>query len=299
MGLDNKSILIFTLISIIIILVIALIYLRPVAVPYALPKTVWMYWDTVELPPLIQRIRENNLARLNGWKINYLNQTNIANYIAAEEYPKKFDTLISQHKADWIRLTLLSKYGGIWMDAAIIINDINAIDRLYHDSLAINSQFTGFSFKNYETNSQSNKGLSLYVENWFIMAPINSIIIKLWLTQFEGAIHMGFENYRIFLEGKNVDTSKIFDAAKPEDVYLTQHACLQYVMQKQIELPLPPMIILPAENDMLKIRYNCAYDDACTMNTIKDRPDETRGIPYIKLVKGERATGIDISSYFA
>jgi hypothetical protein len=131
------------------------------------------------------------------------------------------------------------------------------------------------------------------------MAPINSIIIKLWLVQFERAIHMGFPLYKKYLERKMVDTSKIFDTTAADDVYLTQHACLQYVMQKQLSMPLPPMIILPAENDMLKIRYNCGYDDACTMNTLKDKPELGRALPYIKLVKGERNTGIDISSYFA
>jgi len=296
---ETKTIVILILVSIIILLTGALAYVNTGLVPYVLPKTIWMYWDTVDLPPLIQRIRTNNIGKLAGWQINYLNQTNIKDYISAAEYPKKFDTLISQHKADWIRLALLSKYGGTWIDAAIIINDAFALDRLYYNSLVIKSQFTGFSFKNYETNSQSNKGLGLYIENWFIMAPINSIVIKLWLNQFERAIHMGFLLYKKYLDRKMVDTSKIYDKDKPEDVYLTQHACLQFVMQKQLEMPLPPMIILPAENDMLKIRYNCDYDDACTMNTLKDKPDVARALPYIKLVKGERNTNIDISNYFA
>jgi len=298
---DNKSPVIILLVVIIIVLISALIYIKTSGafnVPYILPKIVWMYWDTTDLPPLINMIKIHNISRLAGWEIKYLNKDNIINYIHPDEYPKKFDTLISQHKADWIRLALLSKYGGTWIDAAIIINDTHAIDKLYNNTFAIKSQFTGFSFKNYEPNTLSNKGVSLYIENWFIMAPVNSIIIKLWLAQFEKAIHMGFPAYKNYLTKKWVDYSKIYDSEKEDDVYLTQHACIQYVLQRQLELPLPPMIILPAENDMLKIRYNCGYDDACTMNTIKDKPDVARSLPYIKLVKGERNTNIDIGSYF-
>ena len=260
-----------------------------------MPKIVWMYWDNPEMPPLIQTIQTNNTNKLKNWNIRCLHETSIHKYISKTEYPAKFDTLIPQHKSDWIRLALLSKYGGVWMDASTILNDHDALDKLYNDSVSIQSQFTGFSFKNYEGNSLSPKGLPLYVENWFIMAPIRSSVIRLWRTQYERAIDMGFPAYRTFLNKEGVDTSKIF--ANMSSVYLTQHGCLQYVFQKQLPAS-TPMIIMPAEHDMLKIRYNCNYDDACTMNTIKNRPNEARAIPYIKLVSGERNTGVDIRSYF-
>jgi len=263
---------------------------------YVLPKIIWVFWDNPELPELIKTIKENNAMKLKGWEIIYLNELNIDNYISKDEYPDNFNTLGIQHKSDWIRLYLLNKYGGTWLDASIIINDDNALDKLYNDSINIQSQFTGFNFKNYEDGSVSNNGIPLYVENWFIMAPINSKVINLWLIQYERAIQMGFQNYRKVLDVEKIDTSKIFETSS--GVYLTQHACLQYVFQKQLDFSSTPMIILPAENDMLKIRLGCNFKDACTMNTIKNRGDEVYALPYIKLVNGERSTGIDISDYF-
>lgn len=263
---------------------------------YFMPKTIWIYWDNDELPKLIDLIKENNATKLQGWEIIYLNESNIDNYISKDVYPKKFNTLSIQHKADWIRLYLLKKYGGTWLDASIIINDNKALDKLYNDSIKIQSQFTGFNFKNYESGSFSNNGVPLYVENWFIMVPINSVVIDLWIIQYERAIQMGFQNYRKLLYDEKIDTSKIYP--KSNGVYLTQHACLQYVFQKQLDFSSVPMIILPAENDMLKIRFECKLNDQCTMNTIKNTGDEARKLPYIKLVKGERNTGIDISNYF-
>lgn len=263
---------------------------------YVLPKIIWMFWDKPELPELINLIKENNALKLKGWEIIYLNELNINNYIPKDEYPANFNTLGIQHKADWIRLYLLNKYGGTWLDASIIINDVNALVKLYNDSINIQSQFTGFNFKNYEDGAVSNNGIPLYVENWFIMAPINSTVINLWLIQYERAIQMGFQNYRKVLDDDKIDTSKIF--AKPTGVYLTQHACLQYVFQKQLDFSSTPMIILPAENDMLKISVGCNFDNACTMNKIKNRLDEVYDVPYIKLVNADRNTGIDISDYF-
>ena len=263
---------------------------------YVLPKIIWMFWDKPELPKLIELIKENNALKIRGWEIIYLNELNINNYIPKDEYPANFNTLGIQHKSDWIRLYLLNKHGGTWLDASIIINDDNSLDKLYNNSINIKSQFTGFNFKNYEDGAVSNNGIPLYVENWFIMAPINSTVINLWLIQYERAIQMGFQNYRKVLDDENIDTSKIF--AKPTDVYLTQHGCLQYVFQKQLDFSSTPMIILPAENDMLKITVDCKYKSACTMNTIKNGGDEVYALPYIKLVNGDRNTGIDISDYF-
>ena len=262
-----------------------------------MPKTVWTFWDKNELPPLIEDIKQNNARKLNGWDIKYLIGTDIDKYISKEEYPRKFETLSIQHKADWMRLILLKKYGGVWMDASIIVNENKALNTLYNDSVSINSQFTGFSYKTYESNTKSKRGISLYIENWFIMAPVNSIVIRLWLAQYERAIEIGFDNYRKILDSEGIDTSKVYN--DPTDVYLTQHACLQYVLQKLLSEPVPPMIIVPAEETMFKIRYDCNNDGKCVMNKIKYRPDEVRKIPFIKLIGNERSSNIDISNYFS
>jgi len=298
----GKKILLFLFIILIVIVITTLIFLyfnfnsKQEKSSYVMPKIIWTFWDNPELPTLINLIKENNDMKLKGWEIIYLNELNIDKYISKDKYPDNFNTLGIQHKADWIRLYLLSKYGGTWLDASIIINDNKALDKLYNDSINSKSQFTGFNFKNYEPGAFSNKGVPLYVENWFIMVPINSIVIKLWLIQYERAIQMGFQNYRKILDNEQIDTSKIF--SKSSDVYLTQHGCLQHVFQKQLDFSSIPTIILPAENDMFKISVGCNFDNACTMNKIKNRLDEVYDVPYIKLVNGARKTGIDISDYF-
>ena len=292
--LSTRNRITYILLGLILIILGILIYLKYWV--YNLPKIAWIYWDTADLPPLINQIRNNNATKLQGWRINYLNKTALANYIRQSEYPKNFETLIPQHKADWIRLHLLEKHGGVWLDASIIINDPTAMDRLYEKSVKTKSQFTGFSYRTDEQNSRSKYDLSLYIENWFIMAPVNSIIIKLWLEQFEKAISMGFSEYKKSLAVQGIDVSLIYNDS--DSVYLTQHAALQQVLQHQIKSNVPPLIIMPAERDMFYIRHNCKNNDVCTMETIRSNPQEARTLPYIKLVKGERNTGIDISEIF-
>jgi hypothetical protein len=178
------------------------------------------------------------------------------------------------------------------MDSAIIVNRQDELDDMYANSCRSMSEFTGF----YLERLVFQQNITTYIENWFIMAPLNSIIIKLWLEQFEQAISMGFSEYKKALVVQGVDTSLIYGDS--DSVYLTQHAALQQVLQHQIKSDVPPLIIMPAESDMFYIRYKCKNKDVCTMQTIHDNPQEARKLPYIKLVKGERNTGIDISGIF-
>ena len=127
----ENNFLTFLLISSIssILLIILLCFLQ--ISTYSLPKVIWQFWDKEEPPPIIRMIKENNMKKLTGWKFNYLNEKTIGQYISPFDYPTNYDELSPAHKADWIRVFLLKTYGGVWMDASIIINDPKAIDALY------------------------------------------------------------------------------------------------------------------------------------------------------------------------
>ena len=262
---------------------------------YTLPSIAWMYWDTPTRPDLIQKIHDYNLKHVGSWTVHFLDKTSVYKYIPKSEFPRKYNGLKPAHKADWIRLTLLSKYGGVWIDASILLNDSSALDRLRKQSIEKQSAFTGFSYRNKEPGKKSIRGISLYIENWFIMAPKESIIIKLWLEEYEKAIELGFMSYRHSLDEIGVDTSRIFE--KPTSTYLTQHACLQKVLQTGLA-KIPPMIILPAEESMFKLRYKCKSDSSCIMNSLQDAPEASKSIPYIKLISADRDEDVDLSEYF-
>ena len=65
---------------------------------YVLPKIAWMYWDTVDLPPLIDQIRRYNTGAFKGWDIRFLNQHMLDEYIKVWDYPAGYKELIPQHK---------------------------------------------------------------------------------------------------------------------------------------------------------------------------------------------------------
>ena len=244
-----------------------------------------MYWDH-DKPKLIQQIEKHNKTNLPSWKINYLNNTTIHNYIST--FPPTFDTLIPQHKADWIRLYLISTYGGVWCDASIIINSEKEMDKLWEKTKT--HDFVGFY------NGKKMNGIYEKIENWCFASKKGGILVTKWLDEYNKAIKEGFKSYRErILKDTNLD---LFIKKKELIDYFTVYFCLQYVIQHN---PLPKMYMMNSRDNMFYIRDFCERKKLkkktpkCIMNILKTRKVK---LPYIKLTRHERNTGIKIDSYF-
>ncbi len=252
---------------------------------YKVPKIAWSYWDS-NTPPIITTIMEQRRLAMPDWKIYLLNDAIIGKFIDMESAPKGYDKLSKQHKADWIRLKLLEKYGGLWLDSSIIVNNGAAINEMYNEAWKTHANLVTFTL-NRPTPAE-------YIENWFIMAPKKSIVIKLWLKEYEKAITMGFSNYRAFVLSQNIKISKDIYNDKPDAVYLTQHACIQVVLKRYLQLPVN-ILLYPAERNMFKVQIGCKWDYKCIIDTISNDP-EVRKLPFIKLRGGEKT--INYKKYF-
>lgn len=258
-------------------------------IEYELPKRIWSFWDTTVLPSNIQAIVDYNSIHMKGWEYIILNEFTIYDYIDKETLPTKFKRLSPEHKSDWIRLALLKQYGGLWMDITIIMN--RSFDDIYNESCTLKSMLTGFQLRGDYTKYKNNK----YIENWFIMAPKNSNIISLWYTEFNTAINMGFLSYKYRIIKDGVDVSKIYDK-NDTNVYLTQHACLQKILQKDISDNVS-MLFYNSIETMFKIQEECKWNTECIHEYVKD-PQRMKKIPYIKLV-GSQRKGLNFNDIFS
>ena len=98
-------------------------------------KTIWMCWfqgeDDKFMPELnkkcIQCWKELNPS----WQVNVLSNKNIADYV-----PEYFDIVETspqrniQARADLLRILLLSKFGGVWVDVSVF--PMESLSRFYH-----------------------------------------------------------------------------------------------------------------------------------------------------------------------
>jgi hypothetical protein len=257
---------------------------------YELPKIVWSYWNNENLPDTVKLIHKHRAQQLVGWQYNLLNDATIGNYIDLSVLPKNFDKLIVQHKADYYRLLLLKKYGGVWMDASIIVNNVDELNKLYNEAVQNNAEFGAFTQNPEPEKYKNHPDYSKFIENWFMMAPLRSNFINKLLDEYIFAIETGFDNYRQKIINDGVIIVDKINA------YLTQYACMQVLLQKKLQYN-PQIILKNAEKDMYKIHHECNWNNDCIINKFKTSLPEIHQIPYIKLRNCDRE--INLMPYFA
>ena len=94
--------------------------------PISETEYVWICWLQGEhmAPPLVQRCIESVKLHCKDRKVVVLSNENIADFIEIPSYviTKMQAGIISMtHYSDIVRLSLLSKYGGIWIDSTILM----------------------------------------------------------------------------------------------------------------------------------------------------------------------------------
>lgn len=241
--------------------------------PYSLPKHIWTHWDKKPAPEEIQALVKRTQTKHPDWKVNFLTTEDFLKSVHPSEIPPGLREMSVEHQSDWIRLKVLSKYGGCWMDSGILVNE--PIDSLREECITKRADLLVFNIKGKQTNPKYP-----IAENWFIMAPPDSIMIRLWLEEYERAIHYGFLLYKEQITAEGVDLQTLMQ--DKYDTYLTEHGCFQKVIQQR--MPFGAKIIYhTAEDSMFKLQAEiCKWDQECIWKKLKEKK-VCASIPYLKL----------------
>jgi hypothetical protein len=189
---------------------------------YILPKIIYTYYNNIETEPIIQAHIDTWKRNLSSdWEIKIINNTNIYNYVS-KEFILKYGYLDVIRFSDFIRLELLKKTGGVWIDGGIIITNGKFLDIYYYEMIE-----KEYDICLYEYPDRTNQNTQ-YLENWFFIAPKDSVFINDLYYEFDKANTMGFMNYKVnVLFNSNVDLSKTI--GYENGTYLMQHAIINYL----------------------------------------------------------------------
>ena len=281
---------IFTIIVCILILTIVITTIQLYRIHMKYPKIIWIFWDSDKLPKIIQQIKDYNKNKLKGWDVRFMNLNTVRDYIPDSAYPANYNDLVPANKSDWMRLYLLNKYGGCWLDAGIIINDTTIFNKIYNESVVTSSDLTVFKSSSKNFRHKTGIEIPLIIDSWFILAPVGSQIIQAWLDEITYAIDIGLLQYKrkVIKEGTNISRIQFKDE---NDTYLTVHICIEHVLQKKLET-IPRMLILSSKDSMFKIQNECNWDNDCISHRMNNDPD-SKMLPYIKLISKNRTMNLD------
>lgn len=134
---------------------------------------VWICWfQGIENAPDIVQICYNSLKKnLIGKEIIVITADNISEYVTFPDYIKdKWDRgiITHTHMTDLLRLELLIKYGGTWIDSTVLCTrDISKIPEYYLNS---NLFF-------YQTLKPGRDGHTTVLSSWFMSATTNNRVL--------------------------------------------------------------------------------------------------------------------------
>ena len=183
------------------------------------PRIVWTYWDAAT-PPLVRACLQTWRAHAGRFELRVLDDGTLGQWIG--DLPPGLERE-PVRRSDWIRLELLRRYGGIWMDASSIVT--RPLDWVLEAQQASGADLAGYFLKRYTTDARFP-----VVENWCMAAPPGS--------RFIADLHEEF--IRHVLAGSNLDyIERLRSLGLYERVrqnieiphYLSMHLAAQVVMQ--------------------------------------------------------------------
>lgn len=239
----------------------------------SIPKIIWIFWFDPIQPELIHLCINNIKHKNPQYEVKVLNKKNIENYINID-IEKLIKIMPMANLSDLIRLKLLKRYGGIWADASIIINqsfdEFFTLDDLKYD------------FIGYYNAYQSGASTIPVIESWLIAAPPNSVFISEWLHYFSSIEQYGSKRYfeKIKLNPNYNEISKGLSNPEYLVVYLAARLAFIKTNNKNIFLH-------PCDNSAYLMQINAKWRTRRTVANLYLRNAE-RTLPICKLTNGDR-----------
>lgn len=150
-----------------------------------IPKIIWIYWDSKK-PELVERCLERIKSLNHEYTVHILDNNNINDFCEIDF--SQFEGLTPQLKSDLLRLYLLYKHGGIWVDASVIL--YSNLDWII-DLCNINKTKAFGYYRNANTTVKQYP----VIESWLLASERNNIFFKEWLDELIYAVKLGIKNY--------------------------------------------------------------------------------------------------------
>lgn len=137
-------------------------------------KIIWFCWlQGIENAPEVVKACYNSLTRLTGYSLIVIDEKNWREYIELPDYiirRREKKQIPPAHFSDLLRLELLIKYGGTWIDSTVLCTGVN------NDNENANVNYLDtdlFMFQHTQPGSSEWGGIG----NWFITACTNNEVL--------------------------------------------------------------------------------------------------------------------------
>jgi hypothetical protein len=267
-----------------------------------IPNIIWTYWAEDKLPSPIDLCVESMKIHNPEYNINILSDSTIHIYLPeyfsedALEDEKMIKLMqpfyeTPQRKADFIRIHLLEKFGGIWVDISSITTA--SYDWVHATQKAADVEYVGYYIHSFTDSKYLHS--SPIIENWFMACVPGSKFISEWAKEFKRlSDFISVEEYiKDIKNTKQIDLQNLWNP-----FYLSMHAAAQTVLQtNQNKFS---MHLYVAEKGPFKYLIDNDWDSEKALDELFGNPDHyMKMYPLIKIRGAERRvmTGSQINMF--
>jgi len=243
----------------------------------AIPPILWTYWNQPEPDAFVRQCLQSWRLHCPGHAIRLVHPGNLHEYVGPGELPEAFAALHPTKQSDWLRLYLVHRFGGYWLDATTVLTRPP-------DWLDALRQQHGAGFAGFYLGGFTHDSAYPVVESWAFGAPPGDAFVAAWQREFHHAlIEIGSDAYLQRLRQRDDAATVLQGIADPE--YLLIHVAAQQVLRRPNGFRLA---LLRAEDtaffyqQALWWKWYLLYPRLCLL------PDATPPAPLIKLRGGER-----------
>lgn len=136
-------------------------------------KIIWLcWWQGIEnAPTLVQKCYASVCHYCSDWEINVITEENYFKFVEFPQYiidKWKLGIISHTHMSDLLRLELLIRYGGLWLDSTILVTSSDIPKSILESNLFF-----------YQTLKPGADGHSILLSNWLIYSKSGNAILKL------------------------------------------------------------------------------------------------------------------------
>jgi hypothetical protein len=144
----------------------------------AIPKHIWTFWDSPTLPHVVQRCIDTWHVHCPDHTITVLRPETLHEYITDVDLLALPYSDNPQRLSDFVRLFVLHKFGGFWVDASIVMFD--SLDYFHQKQQSSPS----IEVVGYYTGINQTRPEYPVIESWFFGCVKESTFVGYWKAEF-------------------------------------------------------------------------------------------------------------------
>lgn len=192
--------------------------------PSDIPTTIWTFWDDIKMPVFVEKCIQSWTKFNPDHTVIVLNRSNVSTYLPDIDLEKIHGTNDNvQRFSDFVRIHILSTYGGFWFDASIICQA--PITYIHDIQKQTGAEYIGFYIDKFTLPEYKSK--SPVIENWCFGCVPNSTFMKDWRDEFTNLTKVNTPStYVQSVRDQGVNLQNI-DGVE----YLAMHVAAQKILQ--------------------------------------------------------------------